>query len=470
MTRTMFMRASARLSYSHKLGFAGLLIFAQIPVAIAQTATRTDSVTPNGLWDRNNRLGDIGGLRTSLGDHGISLSITDAETLLGNISGGIRPGATMQGLTNATVQLDTAKAFDVPGGTFNASALQIHGNSDFSRSHLNDIQAANGNEAENATRLWELWYDQAFANGSFDIKLGQQSLDQEFIVSKYSGLFVNTMAGWPAVPSADLYAGGPAYPLSSLGVRAQTKPIPDLTILAGVFDDNPPGGSFANDSQALDAGGTKFNLNAGALFIGEVQFATKLVEGLPGTYKFGVWYDTGSFPDQAFDSEGLSLASPESNGVPAVHRDNYSLYGVIDQTLWQPAGSARGLNGFLRVMGAPGDRNLLSFSVNGGLTLTAPLPGRDADAIGFDFGIVKVSDRVADLDRATAFFSGVSTPVRGTETLFELTYQAQVTPWLLVQPDIQFVLNPGGGIANVSVPSRRLPDEVIAGVRTAITF
>ena len=50
-------------------------------------------------------------------------------------------------------------------------------------------------------------------------KIGQQSLDQEFIVSQNALLFVNTMFGWPMVPSADLPGGGPAYPLSALGVR-----------------------------------------------------------------------------------------------------------------------------------------------------------------------------------------------------------------------------------------------------------
>jgi porin len=414
--------------------------------------------------------GQLGGLRTTLADCGVSLNITDVETLLGNISGGVKQGAAMQGVTTATVQVDTGKALGLPGGTFNVSALQIHGNNNFSRSYLDNIQTANGNEAENATRLWELWYDQVFASGAFDIKVGQQSVDQEFIVSKYSGLFVNTMAGWPAVPSADLYAGGPAYPLSSLGVRVQAKPTSNLTILAGVFDDNPSGGPFADDPQSLDTGGIRFNLNTGALFIGEAQLATKLVAGLPGTYKLGLWYDTGSFPDQAFDNRGLSLANPESDGVPAMHRYNYSVYGVVDQTLWQAKGSARSLNAFLRVMGAPGDRNLLSFSANGGLTLTVPLPGRDNDTVDIDFGVVKVSDQAADLDRATAFYSGAYTPVRGTEALIELTYQAQVTPWLQVQPDLQFVVNPGGGIANPDAPSQRLRDEVIAGVRIATTF
>jgi porin len=411
----------------------------------------------------------MGGLRTPLGDYGITLGLQDTETLLGNVSGGVKQGATMQGVTTATLQVDTQKAFGLPGGTIHVSALQIHGRS-LSPSYLDNLQTANGTEADNATRLWELWYDQSFANGAFDIKLGQQSIDQEFMVSQYSALFVNTMAGWPAVPSYDLFAGGPAYPLSSLGIRGLVTPTENLTILAGVFDDNPPGGPFNDDPQSADAGGVRFNLNTGALFIAEAQLHVNTIADLPGTYKLGFWYDTGYFPDQAFDNQGRSLADPASSGIPEMHKGNYSVYGVVDQTIWQPKGSARSLNVFARLAGAPADQNLIRFSANAGLTLTDPLPGRPNDSAGINLGVVKVSGQAAELDRATGLFSGAFVPVRGTETLIELTYQAQVTPWLQVQPDAQFIANPGGGVMDPDDPTTRLHNEVVVGVRTNVTF
>ena len=82
-------------------------------------------------------------------------------TLLGNLSGGVKQGATMQGLTSVTLQMDTGKAFGPANGTINVSALQIHGRS-LSPYYLDDLQTASGTEAANATRLWELWYDQVF--------------------------------------------------------------------------------------------------------------------------------------------------------------------------------------------------------------------------------------------------------------------------------------------------------------------
>jgi porin len=408
--------------------------------------------------DNTGLLGDIGGLRPALDKYGITFGLTDAETLLGNTTGGVKQGATMQGLTTATVDVDTGKAFGLQGGTFHVSALQIHGRS-LSEYYLDNLQQANGNEADNATRLWELWYDQAFGNTGLDLKIGQQSIDNEFMVSDNSNLFVNTMAGWPMLPSVDMYAGGPAYPLSSLGVRLQYAAPHNITLLTGVFDDNPTGGSFANATQEMDGNGALFNLNTGALFINEVQYS-----GVPGgTYKLGFWYDSGHFPDQRFSSDGLTLADSNSNSNPLMHRGNYSIYAVMDQTVWSFT-KTRQLNVFARLMGAPSAQNAVSFSFNGGLTLTAPLPGRENDSVGIDFGVAKVSGRAADADRDAGTF------VRNTETLIELTYQYQATPWLQLQPDLQYIANPGGGLANPNDPTRRLGDEFVAGLRATTTF
>jgi porin len=74
------------------------------------------------------------------------------------------------------------------------------------------------------------------------VKVGQQSLDNEFMISQYGALFANAMFNWPALPSYDLPGGGPDYPLSSLGVRLRFKPTQSLTVLGGNFDHNPAPG------------------------------------------------------------------------------------------------------------------------------------------------------------------------------------------------------------------------------------
>ena len=164
------------------------------------------------------------GAAHALAQYGISFAIQETSEVLGNVTGGAQRGAAYDGLTQMALQLDTQRAFGWHGGTFNVSALQIHG-SNLSASNLLTLQTASGIEADRATRLWELWYQQKFLDEDrLDIKIGQQSLDQEFMVSQNAGYFVNTMFGWPMVPSADLPGGGPAYPLSALGVRLRARP------------------------------------------------------------------------------------------------------------------------------------------------------------------------------------------------------------------------------------------------------
>jgi porin len=454
-------------------------------VAMAQ-GTPPPSAEPDfttGLWTRSNLLGDAGGLRSSLWNYGITFGIQDTNEVWGNPSGGIQRGSAYDGLTLMSIGLDTQRAFGWQGGTFNISAFQIRGQN-ISTNNLLNLQTVSGILAAPTTRLWEVWYQQSFLDGRMDVKLGQQSIDQEFITSQYSSLFLNTMMGWPMVPSADLYAGGPAYPLSSLGVRLRGQLGNGFTALAGVFQDNPPGGPFNDDSQLRGSTrwGGNFNLRTGALFIAELQYALNQpsngdmdygnhAAGLPGTYKLGMWFDTAAFPDQRFDSTGLSLADPASSGIPRMLQNNFSLYGVVDQMIWRPAeDSPRSVGVFARLMGAPGDRNLVNFSVNAGITLKAPLPGRDDDTVGIGFGVAKVSPAAAALDQDTATFSGSPFPIRGSETFIEVTYQIQATGWWQLQPDFQYVFNPGGGIQNPNNPSQRVGNETIFGLRSVVTF
>ncbi len=463
---------------------------ATAPTTASAPAPATDKAagepsSPPGLFDpsRTTLLGDIGGVRTMLGNLGVTFGIQDVNEVLGNVSGGTRRGADYDGVTLVSIGVDTDKAFGLKGGTFNISAFNIRGRN-LSTDNLGTLETASGFEAAATTRLWEIWYQQAFLDDAFDVKVGQQSLDQEFMSSQGSALFINTSMGWPVLPSSDLYAGGPAYPLSSLGVRLRAQPGGGFTLLGGVFQDNPPGGPFNADGQLLGSTrwGGNFNLRTGALFIAEVQYAVnqpspdqkddaKQPGGLPGTYKLGFWYDTGSFPSPQFDTAGTSLASPLSNGMPRMVPDNFSLYAVADQVIWQPdPKGAWAVGVFARVMGAPNDRNLIDFSVDGGVTLKAPLPGRDADTLGLGFGVTKVSSAVRGFDSATAFFTGTNYPVRTSETFIELTYQIQVAPWWLLQPDFQYVVNPGGGLLNPNQPGKKIGNEAVLGLRSTVLF
>jgi porin len=46
--------------------------------------------------------------------------------------------------------------------------------------------------------------------------------------------------------------------------------------------------------------------------------------------------------------------------------------------------------------------------------------------------------------------------------VIEFTYQARITPWLVVQPDLQYIINPGG--------TTDLNNALVIGGRASLTF
>ena len=493
MSRTFF-RRELRMRRIRTAIWAGACLYAapaaaappsvSLPSAPESFETGLSSEGPFGFLANISRtnylLGDMWGLRPLLSQYGMTLAIQETSEIFGNPSGGIRQGAEYDGLTQIVLQLDTQRAFGWYGGTFNISALDVHGRN-LSADNLGTLQTASGIEADRSLRLWELWYDQKFGGESrYDVKFGQQSLDQEFMVSQNASYLVNTMFGWPMLPSADLPGGGPAYPLSAPGVRLRARPFDAWTALLGVFSGSPLSTDAPGDPQQLDPSGTSFAWN-GTLLIGELQFAypalganvsTSEAEALARTYKLGIWYDTKQFPDQEIDNTGLSLANPATSGIPRLHQGDWAVYAVVDQMIWQDAEELdKTLNFFLRPMGTPlGDRNLIDFSLNAGLTMHEPFPHRDDDTVAIGMGYAHVSGRATALDQDTAFYTGAFTPLRSGETFVEVTYQYELTPWFMLQPDFQYVFNPGAGIANPNLPTQSVKDEAVLGLRTTIQF
>ncbi len=450
-----------------------------IVAAAACPAARADdgspAAPPGSIWEQTSLFGDLGGVRPALAGVGISVGLQETSEGLGNLTGGSRRALDYEGVTEMSVGIDTGPAFGWRGGTFNISALQIHGRN-LSADALGVLDLASGIEAERATRLWELWFQQTLFDGAADVKIGAQSLDQEFMVSQYGGLFINGMFGWPSLPSYDLYGGGPAYPLASPGVRVRLHPTQSLTLLAGAFADNPSGAGFFANAQRLDPSGTSFSLAGGVLWIAELQYTrgggTDEHAPLPAAYRVGLWYDSGAFPSREYDNQGIPLASPASTGVRQMRRGDASAYAVVDQTVWKPEpASPQALGVFARAFGAPNDRNLIDFAANAGLVMRAPLAARENDSVGIGLGYTQVGAAVGAHDRQLALFgANPGYPVRTAETYAELTYQFQLTPWWQLQPDFQYVFNPGAGVPNPRNPGKRLGDEAILGLRTVVAF
>jgi porin len=157
-----------------------------------------------------------------------------------------------------------------------------------------------------------------------------------------------------------------------------------------------------------------------------------------------------------------------------MYSGDYAFYGIVDQMLWRDPADENGdrtISFFARAMGTPEqNRNLIDFSMNTGFNFHEPVSHRSNGTLGVGMGYAKVSNRAADLDRDTAFFNKGYYPIRSGEAFIEATYLYQLTPWCHLQPDFQYVFNPGGGIANPNSPRHRLKNEAISGLRMIVNF
>lgn len=291
---------------------------------------------------------------------------------------------------------------------------------------------------------------------------------------------INGSFGWGNILAANMLHGGPAYPLAAPGVRLKVTPNENLSVLAAVFTGDPAGANCGKvdgddlDPQVCNRNGTDaFALDGGSLWLGEVQYSVNQGEhavGLPGVYKLGAWYATAEFADQHFglDASGHVVSLADETAVDALNRrGNWGVYGVADQTIWRGAHSS--LNLFVRGGVSPSDRNLVSYYVDGGAGLKGPLPGRPDDVLTFGVAYSKISPDAVALDQDNLVLNGPPYAVRDAETLFELSYLAQLAPWWTVQPDLQYIRHPSGG-QNPDDATQSLGHTFITGVRSTIKF
>lgn len=438
----------------------------------AEPGTVTPVTQPDGSLDTDTLLGDPGGVRSRLLSRGLALTLSETSEVLGNPTGGLQQTVVYDGLTRVGVRLDTEKAFGLPGGTFNATVFQIHGRGLSQNALGSNLHTVSNIEASNrGTLLGELWYEQSAFDGRLDVRVGQLLADQEFLASDFAGLFINATFGFPTYTANTLPSGGPAYPLAALGVRVQVRPA-DGWIVRGAAFNGDPVGPVREGQRSINPSGTAFRLDDGVFAIAEVEYGLNggdQATGLPGTYKLGGWYHTEDFEDPRRGANGQLLSDPLSEGRPMARVSNWSIYAVADQLVYREPGTRdQGVGVFARIMGGPGDRNLLNFYVDAGVTYKGLLPGRVNDTLGLAVAFARFSDQVSKAD-SDAVQAGSPRPIRRGETVLELTYQAAVTPWWQVQPVAQYVFRPSGAPDPVR-PNRLLRDALVLGLRTNITF
>jgi len=411
--------------------------------------------------------------RQALADAGIQFSATYIGEALGSVSGGVRTGAIYTGRLDLGTTIDLEKVAGWTGATFHANMYQIHGDG-LSRDYIGNLMLVSGVEALPATRLYELWIEQALAGGKVAVRVGQQASDVEFIDSAYDDIFVNSALGWPGITGINLPAGGPSPPLAVPGIRVKAELSDRITAYLALFDGDASPPDSPLDTQISNPHGVLFRVNDPPWWIGQLKYKFEIGESqLPATITGGAWYHMMSFPDQRFSTDGLSLADPDSNGDPALLRRNNGLFMVYEQMLARAApGSDKGVAFFFRASASPSDRNLISTYVDGGFLFTGFSDKRPNDRFGVAATYARISDRARQLDQDVQFFTGTPYPVRDYEAVLEITYQAEVMPNFLVQPVFEYIAHPGGGAVDPNDPTQthRIKDAVMLGVRTTITY
>ncbi|MGU3667224.1 carbohydrate porin [Methylobacterium sp. A49B] len=409
--------------------------------------------------------GDPGGYRAFLERHGITFGlITVAETYR-NLRGGLRRGSTGLTLLDLDVDVDLDTLAGWKGAAAHATVYQIQG-SGTSRSRVGNLMTISEIEALPASRLSELWLEQSLFDDRLFLRVGQLSADTEYMVSQTSILFTNGTFGWPAIFAANMTDGGPAYPLSAPTVRLKYVPTREFSFQASLIDGTPGGGNPRSgiDPQRRNPNGTRFPVSDPPLAIAEVSYAYNARPGdagRPGTVTLGGWHRFGRVD---------ALTPDPLTGLGRRVSGDYGLYGVIDQTIYQePDDPNDGASVFLRASASPGDRNLVNLYLDAGIAYRGLFPGRSDDTLGFGVGITHISPAARRLDAIAALQSSSPSPRRSAEILLEATYQAVLAPGIALQPTVQYVAHPGGGITNPRDPDgQRIRNATVFGLR-AIT-
>ena len=86
------------------------------------------------------------------------------------------------------------------------------------------------------------------------------------------------------------------------------------------------------------------------------------------------------------------------------------------------------------------------------------VPHRPGDAFAVGFAYTSISNQVSGFD--VDFGESV---VRNYEALIEICYTFEIKPGWSLQPDFQYIFQPGGNVAGDS-------DATVLGARTSISF
>lgn len=310
-----------------------------------------------------------------------------------DLSGGMRRGTRYDSLLHVTADVHTGAFNWFQGGLLHFDLAGIR-SGEPSTNLVGDTQAVSNIAAPSAVRLYELWYAQPFASDLVQGRVGIIDFSKYFDVTEAGSDLINSTYGTTPTLSGNLTA--PIYPNPGVAAMGEIHR-GHWQGQFGLFQGDPENRSSA--------------FHDGYLAVAESAWVQHPGDPAQGAYKFGLW---------AYEPHDRTSA-PDSGA-----------YFVFEQPL--AAGPAQI---FFTLGASPAQTSRVSYSVASGLRFPAPFNGRPDDT--FSLGVAR-----ADLRGAVP------------ETSYEASYVFAFDRHFTVQPDLQYVTNPGGTLPSAWVFILRL--------------
>ncbi len=297
---------------------------------------------------------------------------------------------------------------------------------------IGDLQTVSNIDAPQAVRLYEAWWEKAFgAGGSADadavrpgsLRLGVYDLNSEFDALETASLFLNSSHGIGPDLAQSGENGPSIFPVTGLAVRLEL-PLGGRRRLRLAALDAVPGSPESAGSH--DFG---FSERDGALLIGELERAL----GEQGRAFVGAWRYTKRAPRLL-----AGLSEPEEARARAA-----GLYVGAERAF------GTDLAGFIRLGRATQAVHVFGRYVGAGLTW------RPALSVPTTLGVAVAHARAGRDQRQVARLEG--TAIAAAETALELTARLELPGGWALQPDVQYVIDPGLDPA--------LTDALVLGLR-----
>jgi porin len=373
-----------------------------------------------------------------------------------NVRRGVRRGATYTSNLNVQVDIDANALLGWPDTIAYIDGLWLQGGQP--SNFVGDAQGVSNISAPNSVKLYEAWLQKNFLDNQLSVLAGLYDLNSEFYRLQSAGLFLNSSFGIGPEFAQSGVEGPSIFPDTSVGLRIAFKPLEGVVIRGAVLDGVPV--DRPNGSRAI------FQSGDGALLVAEIDYLDRPSlktrspkqrfrigrKAMLGEYEsklaIGGWYYTATFDD---------LSETQADGQPVRHRGSGGLYALADQLLYSdPLQPDRKLAGFVQAGLGDGRVNRFGGYLGVGLTAVGVIDGRAADELGLGLAYARNGAHYIDAQKMQGL------PVTKAEKTIELTYLIQISSWLALQPDLQYVITPN------TTPT--IPNALAFQLRLEMTF